>query len=298
MAKKLEDVSISLRSIVVKKGACSIECGRSGLLHEAFQTRESYMFMREAKRVVKGALKQSLKRVGLDVRLAGHDWTDIESFIPFEATLRAAAAARLSVGDYIDGVMNGIPGATHSTIQQMRALGVFAGPIRVVLEIGPGSGRYLEKTLLECSPERYEIYETAGPWADYLERTYRVVRRPTDGITLAATLDDSVDLVQAHKVFSGTDLLATLRYWREMARVAAPGGFVVFDIVTEGCLSPETIDRWVASGLQTGSYPAAVPRQSACDFFRSRGFRLAGSFTVPIGPGTAEVLTFQKRGSE
>jgi hypothetical protein len=168
----------------------------------------------------------------------------------------------------------------------------------VVLEIGPGSGRYLEKTLLECAPERYEIYETAGPWATHLEQTYPVVRRPTDGVTLAATSDDSVDLVQAHKVLSGTDLLATLRYWSEMARVAAPGGYVVFDVVTERCLSPETVDRWVASGLQTGSYPAAVPRQSACDFFSSRGFRLAGSFTVPMGPGTTEVLAFQKRGSE
>jgi SAM-dependent methyltransferase len=249
------------------------------------------MLVRDAKRFVKGALR----RVGVDVRLAGHDWTDIEAFIPFEATLKAAAAARMSVGEYIDGVMNGIPGATQSTIQQMRALGVFVGPIRVVLEIGPGSGRYLEKTLLECSPERYEIYETAGPWVNYLERTYSVVVRPTDGVTLAATPDDSVDLVQAHKVFSGADLLVTLRYWREMARVAAPGGFVVFDIVTEGCLSPETVDRWAASELKTGSYPAAVPRQGACDFFSSRGFRLAGSFTVPMGPGTTEVLAFQKR---
>lgn len=256
------------------------------------------MLVRDAKRVVKGALKQSLMRVGLDVRRAGHDWTDIESFIPFEATLKAAAAARLSVGDYIDAVMNGIPGATQSTIDQMRALGVFAGPIRVVLEIGPGSGRYLEKTLRECTPVRYEIYETAGPWAGYLERTYPVVRQPTDGVTLAATPDGTVDLVQAHKVFSGTDLLATLRYWREMARVTAPGGHVVFDIVTEDCLTPEIIDRWVSSGLQTGSYPAAVPRKTACDYFGSHGFRLAGSFTVPMGPGTTEVLAFQKAGSE
>jgi hypothetical protein len=252
------------------------------------------MLVRDAKRVVKGALR----RVGLDVRLAGHDWTDIESFIPFEATLKAAAAAGLPVGDYIDGVMNGIPGATQSTIDHMRALGVFAGPIRVVLEIGAGCGRYLEKTLLECGPERYEIYETAGPWASYLERTYPVVLRPTDGVTLAATLDDSVDLVQAHKVFSCTDLLATLHYWSEMARVAAPGGYVVFDVVTERCLSPEAIDRWVASGLQTGSYPAAVPRQSACRFFGSRGFRVTGSFTVPMGPGTTEVLAFRKRSSK
>lgn len=244
--------------------------------------------------MTKAWVKSALKRVGLDLRRAHHDWTDTRSFVPFEATMKAAAAAKMSVGDYIDTVMNGTPGATQSTIEQMRALGVFTGPIHGVLGIGPGSGRYLEKTLRECRPERYEIYETAEPWADYLERTYPVLRRPTDGAALSSTPDASVDLVQAHKVFNSVNLLTTLRYWLEMARVCAPGGFVVFDILTEHCLSPEIIDRWAASDLDTGSYPAAVPSQSASNFFASRGFWLAGTFIVPMGPGTTEVFAFQK----
>jgi hypothetical protein len=245
---------------------------------------------------VKQVVRTALKRLGVDVRrIGGHDWTDIGSFIPFEPTLKAADAAGLSVGDYIDQVMNGIPGATQNTIDQMRSLGVFSGKLATVLEIGPGSGRYLEKTLRECSPERYEIYETAEPWAAYVVKKYGVVRQPTDGASLAATPASSVDLVQAHKVFSGVELMITLQYWREMVRVTRAEGYVAFDIVTEGCLMPETVARWVDSGMKTGAYPSAVPRQVAVRYFEENGFACVGSFLVPMGPGLTETIVFRKR---
>jgi SAM-dependent methyltransferase len=252
--------------------------------------------MGQMKKTIKSACKRALALVGIEVRRArAHDWTDVASFIPFEPTLKAAAAAELSVGDYIDGVMNKIPGATQATIDGMKELGVFAARVETVLEIGPGSGRYLEKTLAACSPKRYEFYETANKWAGYVEQKYGAIRQPTSGSSLAPTPTASVDLVQAHKVFSGLDLLVTLRYWAEMTRVVRPGGAVVFDVVTERCLDPETITRWIDSGLDTGSYPSAVPRESALGYFAARGLGLVGSFLVPMGPGTTEVLVFRKR---
>lgn len=247
-------------------------------------------------RMIKAAVKRAFALVGIEVRrVHSHDWTDVASFIPFEKTLREATAAGLSVGDYIDTVLNKIPGATQVTIDRMRELGVFASPIERVVEIGPGSGRYLEKTLAACSPRRYEIYETADRWAAYVQEKYGVVRQPTSGSGLESTPTESVDLAQAHKVFSTIGLMSTLVYWSEMARVVRPGGVVVFDIVTEACLAPETIERWIASGLRTGSYPAAAPRASAVRYFASRGFASLGSFQVPMGPGTTEVLAFRKR---
>lgn len=225
---------------------------------------------------------------------SAHDWKNIEAFIPFESTLEAARQAGLSVGDYIDGVMNGIPGATQATIDQMSRLGVFSGRIETVVEIGPGSGRYLQKTLTACTPARYEIYETAGVWADYVAKTYNVILQPTNGRSLAATADGSADLVQAHKVFSATPFLTTARYWLEMCRVLRPGGFAVFDIVTEACMDPAVLMRWVSSRGIDSSYPAMVARATAVDFFESRGFSLVGSFFIPMGPGKTEAYVFRK----
>jgi hypothetical protein len=247
-----------------------------------------------ARRVVNGSIGQVAIAFGLDIRIKRHDWTDIANFIPFRDTLQAAEAAGLTVGDYIDGVMNGIPGATQSTIAQVVAFGAISDRTRHIVEIGPGSGRYLEKALELCTPERYQICETANDWADYVASAYGVTRCPTDGRKLAATEIDSVDLIQAYKLLSATTLLTTARYWVEMARVTRVGGYVVFDLVTEECLKPETVERWALSDLETGSYTATIPRRVALDFFARKGFQLAGSFFVPMGVGTTETFVFNR----
>jgi len=245
---------------------------------------------------LKGLVQRSLSALGVQVRRARHDWTDTTQFIPLEETLAPARAAGMSVGDYIDSVMNGIPGATQATIDGMGKLGVFSGTIDTVVEIGPGSGRYLEKTIAACKPKRYEAYETAAPWARYLRRTYpQALVYDADGATLRQTPDRSADLVQAHKVFSSINLLAMLGYWREMARVIRPGAYAVFDILTEASLSPHDIERWINTGLHTGAYPACAPRTACVGYFANRGFDFTGSFPVPIGPATTEVLVFRRR---
>lgn len=233
---------------------------------------------------------------GLQVtRRASHDWSDTRNFIPLQETLDAARRAGLSVGDYVDGVMNKIPGATQATMDGLAQLGLFSRPLDTVVEIGPGTGRYLEKTIAVCSAQRYEIYETSQAWAFYVATNFGVISQPTDGKTLSGTADASADLVHAHKVFSTIPFIATCAYWTEMARVAKPGGYVVFDIMTESCLDPNTLGRWVASGVDNGSYPAAMPRQVAIDYFDDQSFDLVGAFLVPMGSGKTEVLAFRKR---
>lgn len=248
------------------------------------------------KSALKSGVKRLLGRAGFDIVRSANNLGGVDDFIPFEATMRAARAADLSVGDYIDEVMNGTPGATQSTIDELRALGVFAANPDTVLEIGPGSGRYLEKTLKECSPGRYEIYETAAPWTTYLVDTFGVVAQPTAGCSLAPTPDDSVDLVHAHKVFNTVPFLGASRYFFEMARVTRPGGRIVFDAMTEICLDPAAMRAWATTG-GTGhdSYPAALPRRACVDLFATLGCNLEASFLAPMGVGTTEVLVFGKR---
>ena len=124
-----------------------------------------------ARSLAKGAVNWTIGALGVEVvRKSHHDWSDTRNFIPIEVTLAGAKRAGLSVGDYIDTVMNNIPGATQFTIDEMKRLGVFGRPVGTVVEIGPGSGRYLEKTIAACSPGRYEIYETSEPWASSSSR--------------------------------------------------------------------------------------------------------------------------------
>ncbi|MEV0092570.1 methyltransferase domain-containing protein [Streptomyces sp. NPDC050738] len=245
--------------------------------------------------VLKSGVKRLLRRTGFDVVRSANNLGGIDDFIPFEATMRAARAAGLPVGDYIDEVVNGTPGATQSTIDELRALGVYAAGPDTVLEIGPGSGRYLEKTLKECSPSRYEIYETAAPWADYLVNTFGVVARPTEGSSLAPTPDGSIDLVHANKVFNSVTFLCASRYFFEMARVTRPGGRIVFDVMTETCLDPAAVRAWATQGgAGHDSYPAAIPRRTCVDLFASLGCTLEAGFLAPMGVASTEVLVFAR----
>ncbi|MET8102521.1 methyltransferase domain-containing protein [Streptomyces sp. NPDC005236] len=245
---------------------------------------------------VKSGVRRLLGRAGFDIVRSTDSRGGVDDFIPFEATIRAAQAAGLSVGDYIDEIMNGTPGTTQSTIEELRALDVFTADPKTVLEVGPGSGRYLEKTLKECSPGRYEIYETAQPWANYLVDTFGVVSQPTAGSSLAPTPDGSVDLVQAHKVFNTVTFLCASRYFFEMARVTRPGGRIVFDVMTETCLDPATVRTWATQG-GTGhdSYPAAMPRRTCVDLFETLDCSLEASFLAQMGVASTEVLVFRKK---
>jgi SAM-dependent methyltransferase len=247
-----------------------------------------------SRRAGRRGIRSLFRAAGLEVRRIGLDnWSDVRTFIPFSETLAGAKASGLSVADYVDAKHNR-PGATQEAVDQMAELGVFRGRIENICEIGPGSGRYLEKILKLCHPNRYEIYETAEEWRDWLARTYPVVEMPTDGRTLAPTPSRSIDLVHAQKVLSSIPMVPSCQYLLEMARVVRDGGKVVFDVVTEGCLDDATIDKWVERRVPWGSYPALLPRQFVIDLLARRGLTLTGSFMIPMAPGRTECMVFTR----
>lgn len=223
-------------------------------------------------------------------------YADYRDYIPLQEMVEGARQAGLSVGDYIDTRHN-VPGATQNTIDQMAALGAFDTQIDRVCEIGPGSGRYLEKIVQAYNPTYYEIYETADEWANWLIEKYSVVRQPADGTTLAATPSASIDLVHNHKVLPGQPSLVILRYFLEMMRVVRKGGKIAFDIVTEDCMGDEILDAWLISGAGYQHYPCLVPKQFTIDFFRSRGFSFDGDFLISMKPGMTHYFVFTKNES-
>ncbi len=155
-------------------------------------------------------LNALLARAGFQLVRPGEQ-AHIKSFQPFRRTFDEATKAGLSVGDYIDRKFH-VPGATQSTIDQLVACGILSRDVQEVCEIGPGSGRYLEKVQLLCAPRSYQIYETDQEWSDWLARSYHVTAHPADGTSLRDTVTGSVDLVHAHKVFVYLPFVVTCQY--------------------------------------------------------------------------------------
>jgi len=219
-------------------------------------------------------------------------------FISFKQTIREAKAAGLSVSDYIERRhATGQRTPLDLTMDGLAALGVFEGKRERVCEIGPGSGRYLEKTIARCHPPLYEIYETSREWRNWLVQTYGVVARACDGRTLAETETHSVDLAQAHKVFGGgLPFLNSVFYFRELARIVRVGGWVVFDIMTESCFDSQHLDAWFEADPWKWAWsPHIMPRDYAVQMFAGWGFELVGSFQVSSFPGVTECMAFRRK---
>jgi SAM-dependent methyltransferase len=217
-------------------------------------------------------------------------------FISFKETTKAAQAAGMSVGEFIESRRTtGAKTALEQTFEGMTALGVFNGTIERVCELGPGSGRYLEKTMAICRSAHYEIYETSGEWRKWLAEKYPVVVKTSDWRSLSATETGSVDLVQAHKVFPGLPTLTTLSYFREMSRVVRSGGWIVFDLMTERCFDSENLQAWFDVNPWDWDWsPRMYAIQYVIDMFEGLGITAVGSFLVPLYPGVTECLVFRR----
>jgi len=221
----------------------------------------------------------------------------LTKYLPLKETLKSAKAAGLSVGDYIDSKQASGPRTpTDQTIDGMAALGIFDGRLERVCEIGPGSGRYLQKTIAKGRPGYYEVYETSVEWRDWLAKQYPIVVRKCDGRTLAETETCSISLVQSHKLFPALPFLMTVSYWEEMARVVEEGGWVVFDVMTEACFEARYLEAWLNANTWNWPWsPHLVGRDFVCKFFAERGISLVGSFPIPLYPAITECIVFRKK---
>lgn len=244
------------------------------------------------RKVVRKTLNASLRLAGFELLRRGETGS-AKSYIPFRKTIGDAARAGLSVGDYIDA-KHQVPGATQATIDQLTGLGVLGERIHSVCEIGPGSGRYLEKVQRLCAPCSYEIYETDKEWSDWLAQTYQVTAHDADGTSLRPTASGSMDLVHAHKVFVCLPTVVTCGYFNEMIRVARRGASIVFDIVSEHCMDDAMIEKWIASAIY---YPSLLPRDFVISFFARRQCVPRASFFATMRPGKSEYLVFVKGGA-
>jgi SAM-dependent methyltransferase len=207
-------------------------------------------------------------------------------YISASKTVAAAQAAGLSVGDYVERLW-GIEGQTAYIINRL--------PINApknIVEIGAGTGRYIEHTLKRCHPDRYQVYEIDKGWSDWVAKTYPVEACTADGRSLHATPSNSVDFIHAHGVFVYLPFLISYRYFKEIVRVAAPEAVVVFDCFSEASFDREAVDKWIESGEL---FPCFLSTTYVRQFFEDSGFRLTDSFPSPYSAGFSEYLVFSRK---
>ncbi|MEO6525510.1 MAG: methyltransferase domain-containing protein [Gemmatimonadaceae bacterium] len=210
-----------------------------------------------------------------------------------EAVIEQARSRGISPGALLEE-MFGKTGRATEIMRRMTACGALSSRVRRVCEIGPGSGLYVEETLEAAPVSSYEIYEIALVRAQYLASAYPVTMQPTDGESLRATPDRTIDLVQAHGVFVTLDFLTSCSYFREIDRVMAPGGHVVFDIMSEECLDDAALESWLQTRLR---YPSFHPKHYVVRFFTTRGYTLIDEFNVPLlVHGSSRYLIFRAPG--
>jgi phospholipid N-methyltransferase len=212
------------------------------------------------------------------------------AYIGAQNTIQAAKQLNLSVRDYLEQLWDQ-QGCTERVIDHMRQAGCFSECRRIV-EIGPGTGRYLELVLRHASPQQYDIYETALDWAEWLEREYSppVVRQLADGYSLKQTPDNTCGLVHAHGVFVYLPLVHCFEYFLEMMRVCGPQGYIVFDYYSAQHFDSAMLMRCIQSGQR---YPVVLPDHTLQDFFRQRDFVPIQWFENKHGSGLSQYIVFR-----
>jgi phospholipid N-methyltransferase len=215
------------------------------------------------------------------------------SYLNAKKTILAAQKESKNIGDYVETLWNQ-QGATQAVIEQMESAGCLMSAEQI-LEIGPGTGRYLDLILKKIKPQQYHIYEIDKDWSDYLAQAYSpvVIAQPADGISLKATPNQSCKLVHAHGVFVYLPFLSSFEYFSEMIRVCKQSGYIVFDFYPEYEFSLEVTEHWLNSNDR---YAVVLPKQTVIDYFHKRGFKLIKDFLNNHGHGHSHYMVFFNEG--
>lgn len=238
--------------------------------------------------MIKNTIKLILQKLGWQVTKVSKSKG---SYIDAQKTIASAKAEGITIGEYVEKLWNQ-EGQTRLVIDQIQKSGALI-KCDNVLEIGAGTGRYLEIILEIVKPKVYEVYEIDQDWTDYLVSEYSpfVIGQPTDGTSLKLTDNESCGLVHAHGVFVYLSLLSCFEYFLEMIRVCRIGGYIIFDFYSESEFSIAAIENWLK---YPDRYPVILPYQTVIDYFESKNCQLIIEFDNKYGHGFSKYLIFKK----
>lgn len=206
---------------------------------------------------------------------------EIIGYVSAAEFMAEAKKQNLTLQEYLDKVWGGqgtLTGYSEGVFDQVARFGVFERPLRRVVEIGTGVGMHVRTVQQRLQPESYESYEPETAWAEWLDQEYGVLSHPCDGLSMLQTPTSSADLVHAHGVFVALLFLTAVQYFREMGRVLRPGGFAVFDVLTEEGMGEANVDAWLDGEFR---FPVVYNREFVKELLQRCGFEYVGDFQTP-----------------
>lgn len=217
-------------------------------------------------------------------------WLDIENLE------RKAKENNISVADYYEKI-NNQEGNSKKIIDTI--FNSIPEPKKTdqILEIGPGTGRFLAKTLKYILPEHYQIFELDKKLAEYLVNEYTVVDNRTyeqpSKFNLDKIKDNSIDYLFAHGVFnSAVDFYGFIHYFSDMSRVLKNGGFMAFNIISEDCLKREQFESWKNSD---STYIKFISNSFINQLNAQFDLQEINNFIAPYGPAVSKYVILQKK---
>jgi SAM-dependent methyltransferase len=211
-----------------------------------------------------------------------------------ETQINAAKEKGLSLCEYLESYnVSGVGKRRDAIIESFKMH--LPDVAKTILEIGAGTGMYMEKIIENYHPKKIEVYETNLGWVKYLKGEYNsktnLVCHNADGVSLNYTKDYSVDLVFSNGVFVYLPLIQTFRYLEEMVRVCKPGGYIVFDCFTSKNFGIEIIKKWAES---IHSFPVIISDELINEFGICFNLDLRASFNVNYHESYSTYFIFQK----
>jgi phospholipid N-methyltransferase len=204
----------------------------------------------------------------------------------------------MSIGDYLemeDAKRNILHlGRRERIINKIIENILYSDQLRI-LEIGPGTGRYMEKMLEHYPNCIYEVYETSQDWVLFLKnmykKEYKLCIHPADGSKLSTTETGTCDLVHAHAVFVYLPCGTILSYLNEMVRVLKNNGIIVFDILSSSDFNINILQDFIDVGHL---FPVIFPNSILEQWMRLNNIILIENFKEIYGPYYSNYYIFKK----
>lgn len=230
------------------------------------------------------------------------DGHHVGGFINAKKTINEAAKAGLSVTEYVELSADDErkKGRTHRVVERfVRHIDVENNYSLKILEVGPGTGRYLEEFSKRIGFDKiasYEIYETAEDWKQYLLKTYssklrNLIAYDADGKSLCYSEGGSVDVVYAHAVLVYLRPIQVMNYIKEMTRVVKKGGSVLFDYLPEEQLRGDGMHEWINGVHQ---WPVFFHEETIRELCFNFNLKVVDSFDEIYGHGVTRYVHLEK----
>ncbi len=244
-------------------------------------------------------IKPILIKYKLEIIRTSNKQTSGKGFIGAKETIRAAQEANLSICDYRENQENHPlkKGRRNRIIERILSYNIIENN-QTFLEIGAGTGMYVEKIIKTITPKTYHIYETANDWKDYLANRFQnnsqinFLIHQASGVDLKQTNSNSCDIVFAHGVFVYLSSVQTFSYLKESVRVLKKGAYLIFDCYLDSSFNTNSIRLWIDYKMY---FPVVISEKLLNSFCRENDLTIISKFSEIHGATQVDYLIIRKK---